>query len=260
MNNQDKNDIILKAIKSPHIFWNVTKNIMFKRNLPVKEVKTKDIYDDIFPVYFPPEVIDIIVKEKRKLDKTYISKELRNIPIRLIKDYFTKKHPFLYTNWIGKDGKSHDKTFNSKSKKEDYIDFFCKRINCKSRKNIFSFEEFKEDRIKYIKIEKSYKKEKELKIYENFEKLNLKVGDFISQQLFYGKPSRFYRIHSISKTKVYFSLSMGGEGDMKNLLGYKVIRNYGDSFTKECTQNCIGFLKETFKKKDLNVKTFTSKT
>ena len=267
MNNQDKNDIILKAIKSPHIFWNVTKNVMFKRNLPVKEVVTKDFYDaDIFPVFLPSEVMDIIVKEKRKLDKIYISKELRNVPMRIIKDYFVREHPLYFKDWYGIDeanpgggNRNHLKIFDSKINKEKVITHFVKRINNKEHWMRTSFENCKEQLIKYIESEKKYKIEKDLKIFENFEKLNLKVGDFISQQTYVNKPSRFYRIMSISKTKVYFSQWMAGEGNMKNLLGYKVIRDYGDSFTKESTQHCIGVLKETFKKKDLNVKTFISK-
>ena len=105
-------DIIFKSMKHPEIKWNVSKNIMYK--------KESLSFDDL-----PDEVITIIKTIKRNMESTeYIPIIFKTIKLQNIKDYLIKTDRDTFYN-----SKVNTFKLNNLNKKSDYEHFFYKCIN-----------------------------------------------------------------------------------------------------------------------------------
>jgi len=149
-------DIIFKSMNHPQIKWNVTKNIMYK--------KESLSFDDL-----PEDVIRIIKTIKRNIESTeYIPRIFKTIKLQNIKDYLIKTDRDTFYN-------CKDNTFklNNLNQKEDYEHFFYKCINRLKPDNKFKYSKENkklisiEDLIKYSNNENEKNKKQEEKIIED---------------------------------------------------------------------------------------------
>jgi len=149
-------DIIFKSMNHPEIKWNVTKNIMYK--------KESLSFDDL-----PEEVIRIIKTIKRNIESTeYIPRLFKTIKLQNIKDYLIKTDRDTFYN-----SKVNAFKLNNLNQKEDYEHFFYKCINRLKPDNKFKYSKENkklisiEDLIKYSNNENEKNKKQEEKIIED---------------------------------------------------------------------------------------------
>lgn len=211
---QNKKDIILKSMNQPEIKWNVTKNIMYK--------KESLSFDDL-----PEEVIRIIKTIKRNIESTeYIPIIFKTIKLQNIKDYLIKTDRDTFYN-----SKVNTFRLNNLNQKNDYEHFFYKCINRLKSDNKFKYSKENkklisiEDLIKYSYNEDFKNKKKDEKIIEDNHKWlkenNIDVNDkvLIHNNIHLGKEYPFYYsqvyIEKINKRSILFRTYISDLEDCK---------------------------------------------